>query len=324
MEDLEVKMKTDKRIHELSTEMDDILKKKVKETIGTRKAKDLTERGIEAIFEKLWTEAAGDILRNARHAERDENIEAVVQATIRSLFGPDDHLYIQMQTAKGEDQSLKNATSPVFTVNRKRHIKLSTMWANVRTTFGMSAHAKEQDVHRLQRESDRIIEDTDKYYNSRSAPPQGKQFNQRDVEVLFKEVLGRINSFTDERFKITNDYKVDLVLYIETRAIDGFRELHEKYCNKSSPLALLEDKKKSYHDLFIIKMGQGDAAAKFCETVLCGIIQKNVEEQLSCTELLHDLRLHCGDMFRDIKGTHASIMVSPLSEKLFRTLRTIY
>ena len=317
MEDLEVKMKTDKRIHELSTEMDDILKKKVKETIGIRKAKDLTERDIEAIFEQLWSEAAGDILRNARHAERDENIEAVVQGTIRSLFGPDDHLYIQMQTAKGEDQSWKNATSSAFTVDRKKHIKMSTTWAAVKTAFGVSAHAKEQDVHRLQQESDRIIEDTDKHYNSRLAPPQGKQFNQRDVEILFKEVLERINSFRDERFKITNDYKVDLVLYIETLAIAGFTELHEKYCNKSSPLALLEDKKKSYHDLFIIKMGQGDAAAKFCETVLRGIILKNVEEQLSCTELLHDLRLHCGDMFRDIKGTHASIMVSLFQKNSF-------
>ena len=59
----------------------------------------------------------------------------------------------------------------------------------------------------------------------------------------------------------------------------------------------------------MIKMGQGNAAAKFCENVLKDMILKNIEDQLSCTELLHDLRVHCGQVFRDIKSLQASIMV---------------
>ena len=69
METLEIKMKTDKRIHELNTNMDDILKKKVQEAIRTRKSEHMTSDAIEEIFEKLWTEATGDILRNVRYAE---------------------------------------------------------------------------------------------------------------------------------------------------------------------------------------------------------------------------------------------------------------
>ena len=90
--------------------------------------------------------------------------------------------------------------------------------------------------------------------------------------------------------------------------------MHKKYYQSNNPEVLLEKKKKSFRYLLAIKMGQGNAAAKFCNTVLKDIILKNIEEQLSCTEFLHDLRVHCGEMFRDIKSIQASIMVNLLRE----------
>ena len=316
MDKLEIKMKTDKRIHELSTDMDGILQSKVQEAIRTRKDEHLTDKAIEDIFETLWTEATGDALRNARHAERDENIEAAVQATLMSLLGTDGHLYLQMQTAIGlgrrrnKPRGTPAATSlSIFTVDRNRHMKMTTTWLRL---FG---NLNEQDVQRFQDMSDGIIADSQKYYTCRSA--QGRQFNQTEVELLFIDVMGRIAGIRDDRFKPTNIFKVDLLHHIETLAVTGFTEIHERYLQNSSPMALLAEKKKSYHDLFIIKMGQGDAAAKFCETVLKDMILKNIDEQLSCTELLHDLRVHCGEMFRDIKSIQASIMVQLLKKNNF-------
>ena len=313
MENLEVKMKTDKRIHELSTEMDDILKRKVQEAIASQKTEHLTPENIEETFHHLWTDAAGDILRKAKDVERNENIEATVQATIRSLFGPDDHLYLQIQTGKGPSKWKDSGKSSAFKVDPKMHMKLITVWAKL----GVPVYVNKEDVHRLQAASNSIIADTSQFYCSRSASSDGKQFSQSDVELLFKDVLKRIEVFRDERFKTTNLYKVHLVHYIQTQAIAGFSEMHDKYCNKGSPSALLEEKKKSYHDLFVIKLGQGNAAAKFCETVLKDMVLKNVDEYLSCTELLHDLRVHCGEMFRDIKSIQASIMVRLFKEKSF-------
>ena len=40
-------------------------------------------------------------------------------------------------------------------------------------------------------------------------------FNQKEVEMLFKDVLTRIDSITDERFKVTDEYRVDLTTHIE-------------------------------------------------------------------------------------------------------------
>ena len=320
MEDLEIRMRTDKRIHELSTSMDGILKKKVQEAIRNRKGQDLSGEAIEEIFEDIWAEAAGDILKSSKEAEKEEGIEAYVQATIKSLLGSDAHLYLQIQTPKGPAKrqrrpkrkpALESMDVSIFAADHKRHMKLYTIFQKVKAV--LSQGLDEQDAQRLKLESERIIDETSRYYNGRLAP-DGKQFNPKDAELLFKEVLRQIDSIKDERFKITKEYKVDLFHHIEILAVAGFYEMHEKYCRSSSPQALLEEKKKSYHDLFIIEMGKGDAAAKFCETVLKDIVIKNIEDQLSCTELLHDLRVHCGEMFRDIKSIQAAIMVKLFKE----------
>ena len=113
-------------------------------------------------------------------------------------------------------------------------------------------------------------------------------------------MLDQIKRISDERFKVTPDYIADLVYHIETLAVAGFTRMHESYCSRNSPEALLTKKKKIFHDLFIAEMGQGDMATDFCDNVLLSIILKNI--QISNMELLHELRVHCGQMFRDIKS----------------------
>ena len=108
---------------------------------------------------------------------------------------------------------------------------------------------------------------------------------------------------------MTAEYTADLVYHIETLAVVGFTKMHETYCDRSSPQALLKTKRNFFHGLFIAEMGQGDMATDFCDNVLFSIILKNIGTLISNTELLHELRVHCGEMFRDIKSVQASIMV---------------
>ena len=116
---------------------------------------------------------------------------------------------------------------------------------------------------------------------------------------------------------MTHDYTADLVYHIETLAVAGFTRMHETYCNRNSSEALLKKKENFFHDLFIAEMGQGDMATDFCDNVLLSIILKNIGTQLSNTELLHELRVYCGEMFRDIKSIQASIMVDLFKKNLF-------
>ena len=78
-----------------------------------------------------------------------------------------------------------------------------------------------------------------------------------------------------------------------------------------------EGKRKATMIFSSARWARENAAYQFCEDFLKGLILKNVEEQLSCTELLHDLRVHCGEMFRDIKSIQASIMIDLLKENVF-------
>ena len=88
--------------------------------------------------------------------------------------------------------------------------------------------------------------------------------------------------------------------------------MHDTYSVNSSPQTVLENKRKSYYDVFMIKMGFGNTAAEFCENVLKDIIINNVEEMLNPTELLHDLRVYRGENFRDVKSIQAAIMLDLL------------
>ena len=310
MDSLETKMQTDTSIHRLSQEMDDTLRTKVQEVIRTRKSDGLRKEDIEEMFDVLWTEATGDILRTMKfHVDKDVNIEATVQMVLRELFGPEAHMYMQQHAVRSpRNRKNRRPSQKGFSIEPARHMEKKRHW-------NFFNDLNKQDIYRLKAESDKIIQETRKYYDPKMS--QSAPFNQKEVEMLFKDVLTRIDAITDERFKVKDEYRVELVAHIECLAIAGFTEMHQNYCKMNSPETLLGKKRKSYRDLFLTQMSQGDTIAKFCETVLKDMILKNIKEQLSCTELLHDLRVHCGDMFRDIKSVQASIMVDLYREKQF-------
>ena len=311
MEKLELKLTTDKHIHELSAKMDEMLKVRVQEAIQSGKSKDLTRRSLDQMFEKLWEEVASDVLRRVTGVERHENIEAAVQGTIRSLLGPEDHHYMRVSANSPPKFNLKTKSGKTgFKVISDKHMRLNiNHWTDFRKQI------TDQDINRLQMTSEQIINHTRHFYEC--ASPEGKQFDQREVEELFVDVISQIDAITDERFKIHFRYKADLLIYIEKASVTGFTEMHENYCNSSSPVALLAEKKNSYHDLFILSMGHDDKALNFCENFLKDMMMKNIQEQLSCTELLHDLRVHCGNLFRDIKSIQAAIMTDLLKKNRF-------
>ena len=92
--------------------------------------------------------------------------------------------------------------------------------------------------------------------------------------------------------------KGELLHFIENRAVSNFKTMHAKYCHESSPQALLKQKKKAYHDSFVVQMGKGDVALTFCNEVLKRIIQVSFFQKLTSNELLHELRAHERKIFR--------------------------
>ena len=314
-ENLEFRMKADKTIHDLNRGMDETISKKVNEVISAQKGEQPPKEQVEDMFEALWNEVTGDILRSVPRVNRNGNIKAIVQSTLRSQLGTEWQFYLQRESRWGKkprkgQKTQGDISASVFAARDVKHLKLHGWY------FKLTSTVNEQDLHRLQAESDKIIEETSRYYDPRLTPG-GRKFSHSAAEELFRDVIGRIESINDKKVKITNDYKVDLLHFIEEKAVSGFTEMHIKYCEESSPEALLEQKKKAYHGLFIVQMGQGDAVLTFCNTAVKAIILSNLDEDLSCTELLDELKQCQEDTLKDIKSIQASIMVDLMEENKF-------
>ena len=171
MDKCDVNVKVSGRINNLSAKMDDILKQKVEETIHSRKSENLPEVDAQELFEKLWPDATDDILGNGRHTAEEENIEATIQATILDILGPDCHLYRQKLCSQQSKRGRRKAHPVIFKVDPYMHMRLKRKFV----LFLDFADVTDEDVNRLQIVSDKIIEQTRKYYDS-TRYPDGKQF----------------------------------------------------------------------------------------------------------------------------------------------------
>ena len=310
METFEKQMNAEKQMNQQSIEMDIKLKRRVDETIQSGKSEKLSKGELQKMFDKLWDEATRNILQSVKEVDQEEDIKATVQSTIRSLLGSEDHYYMQILMGLNKGVTRNKAGKVTFKVVPNKHVKLIA-----RGLADCAAGITEDDVQRLQKITDSIINVTKKHYECSSSG--GRQFHLIYVEELFVDLLDQIRNVKDERFKTTFSYKVDMLHHVETMAVEGFTAMHENYVKQNSREAILAEKKNSYRDMFILNMGFDNVAVSFCETVLKEIIVRNVGIQLSCTDLLHDLRTASNEMFRDIKSIQAAIMVDMFREQKF-------
>ena len=265
------------------------------------KSEDITKEVVGEEFGDFWGELTRDAMTSSmKMLERDENIKAVVQETIKNLLGSEDNFYRQKQIDKNKDESQ-------FMVKQK-HMK---------SAMPVPSHG----IQQLKKESDWIISQTSKYYDI-AKYEKGKKFDKKDVEQLFHDVLELITTVQEkQQINITRKYKVDPLYHVEKQAVEGFTKLHKLYCDVSSPVAHLESMMKEYHDLFLTKMGQGDAAVSFCKSMITRIIVYNIDEYFRPTKLLDYIRewddSDARDIFKDVKSLEASIMTDLVQKDKF-------
>ena len=306
MDALKIKVQTNIRILQLSTEMDETLKRRVQELVREQKSKHLGKAEIERIFDKMWTDATGDIMRKVKLQDTEIDIKAIVQNTLLRLLYQD-----KLDFAFRKAYATRMPGSQGFKI-QENHLRLKNfseaqgLKKKVMALGNPFTDVSQSDYERLDNETKQIISSADEVYRLST---DGKEFVTNDVESLFLNVLDKIDAIKLNKAVITNLYKVDLLMYIEDRAARGFTTLHNLYRERSSPKALLRRKKTSYLILFKDEMGQGNTAVDLCNDALKGIVVRNVENKLSSSELLQKLTVYRSDIFDDIRKLQASIMV---------------
>ena len=304
MDVLKVKLKANERIDGMSNEMDQVLKKRVQKEILKRQPMKTSQEQVEHIFNDIWAKAAGDILKEATgNTEKDPNIKAKVQSVIKRILGKDSHAYMQAATRTNEED---RENRHHFVVDRAIHLRHKA----IMSTLFFADRDNESGAQELEDLTNKTIEQAMENLSQR----EEKEFNEADVEILFDEILKKI----DKDYKITTRFKTDMLTYAENMVVPELEKMHRLYRENSSPEALLEKKKKSYQKRFEVEMGEGDAAAELCENVIKEMLRLNVEEGLSCTDLLYELRTRRGEVFKDIRTLEASIMIDLFKENEFK------
>ena len=311
MDALKIKVQTDIRIHQLSTEMDETLKRRVQELVREQKSKNLKTTEIERIFKEMWTEATGDIMRKVKLQDKEIDIKTIVQNIVIRLLHTNkiDHVYREALKTKGPQPQgfkIKDDHLRLKETSETKGIKNKAMAVGRKVGNYFYPQVTQSDYEKLYNETKQIISSADEVYKfSRD----GKEFVEKDAESLFLDVLDKIVAIEMEKVVTTKYYKVHLLMFIEDRAARGFTALHNQYRDRSSPKALLDRKERGYRNLFKDEMGQGNAAVDLCNDALKGIVLQNVENKLNNSELLQKLKLYCKDVFTDIRTLQASIMV---------------
>ena len=303
LNNLETKHMALQHIRDVSSEIDGYLKQKVFSVVGDKKQQPLTEADKESLFNETWDDTTADILQRVRkrYPLEEVSVENLVEKSITTVLGYDKDKFYEACSKKSlqKDTAERNQ----FIVQAERHMKLRRFkWL------------KDEDFDRLQRQANNII---DSIRETLHKSPDGMKFEQKVSDELFKKLDDLIKQIRDDRFKTTDNFKVDMIVYVQDLAVKKYREMHKIYIRESSPETLLQKKKNGYREIFMIMMGQGDEAVRFCRSILEKMILKNIEIRMSPTELLNDLRSHRGEIFRDIKSVQGSKIVDLLKTDQF-------
>ena len=305
-EELMMKINVEEQINQFHSEIEDTIMSRAQQLMQEESSK--SGEALEKFFQEIWIEETGSFKLVLPKSQEDKNIETAVQSTLKMVLEPSEtHLYIE--------KMFKQSSHPgVFTVEKEKHMAdRGTM------KLGISRIAtvlNEQDVNRLQEQSDSIIHDTSKYCDA-NLFPFGKRFCQSDAEDLFRDALHKIQDFYDWRFKTTNQYKIDILHFIETKAVSGFTKMHAKYVKENSPEALLESKRKACFVNFLVLVEYADVTSVFCNIVLKEIIFTNVDDKTSCSELHCLLLQHPNGIFRSSKHFQRHMKLELLKENTF-------
>ena len=267
--------------HQDSAMMDGLLKPKVQEAIVRASTESFSEKDKEKIFEAMWKSETEEIIRNIPQKGKSLTfIKTTVEKAIKDSLGSEYFMY----NRKKADFSHQFQEAR-FNV-KQGHINGSHSLDRIRILFHLSVV------------TDEIVKETAAHYRR---VQQGKEFEPKHAETLFKDIQKEIDRIKEIGIETTLDYRVDFMMYIEELAVRNFNLNQRAYEENVCPSTLLKIKKDAYRSVFLIETGPGNPAVGF-GTIMLKIIEENVEDQLTCTKLLSILRTHQGGVFRGVQA----------------------
>ena len=227
----------------------------------------------------MWKTEAEDVLRKfPQKLTSDIFITTAVEKAIRDSLGTEYFMYIKK---KADSSNILDGNG--FIVKQK-HVNGGTK-------------AAPHTLRDLKELTEQIMEETSGHY---SKAEKGGQFEPKHAETLFKDIQSQIDQIKDSGIETTLHYRVEFMQYVEELAVRNFCLNQKAYEQHMCPRKLLQKKRDAYHQIFLIATGIDDPAVGFSR-ILLKLIQENLEDRMTCTELMNILRNHQGDIFKSAK-----------------------
>ncbi|XP_017541754.2 interferon-induced very large GTPase 1-like [Pygocentrus nattereri] len=246
-----VKMKvTYKKIDEKKTQYENELFNRSEDLASRLKGKTMNERSLWREFDSMWGKWLSD-LRAETPPTKDVNVEQDVMNQLSSYF---ERRTIYSNRDTGHYTEIYNRRDYSDYVTVKKGM------------FGISYHSldtKDHDsvrklVQQTVREAEEII---------RTKPVDKTGYSDAYTQEIVNCVKKRVAEFKAEKFRLKNEFTVDLSLYICTIAVRRFTDLHKVFREANDPVIYLENKKGEFFSIFKKQCEGATATAVFADFV---------------------------------------------------------
>ena len=289
VENLREELETSIYLNQLSSQMDELIKKWVQELTQKIMSKSLTEKNVRRSFDRFWTNVVDAVLKKTNPKEKIVYIKASVERVIANLLAANVHKYNRRKSDSSNRIDMKD-----FKVK--------------------DSHVTRGNLTRLKERTETVIKQTNDYFKMAT---EAKQYETKDAELLFNDILSQIKQLKEDGVDTSLDNKVDLMIHIGELAVIYFTFNQKTYEEKSSVPALLQKEKDIYYKVFVTKLGQRDSLVEMMNLFLKSVVKNHLEDRLTNTELMQILRDQEGDVFKSTQALQGSIMVDILAKDTF-------
>ncbi|KAJ8380679.1 hypothetical protein SKAU_G00014570 [Synaphobranchus kaupii] len=227
----------------------------------------LTSDEMRPQFDGLWTKWATKIAAE-KLPEKNVNIQSVVESILQTQFK-------QEKDITQKIQEHKKVTHFQFHLNK--HVSRSAL-KKFLELFGHVSNKEHiiKEVHYL---TEQINADVQKYIEKKSK--ENVDFNEIFMHEILRSISQALDTFEkrENHIKLLKEYKVDISIFICTKAVEMFKQMHTDFQGRNDLLTCLNEKKDEYFQYFKDSC-DGATSVTIFANFLCNSLKSAIKQEV--------------------------------------------
>lgn len=223
-----------KQIRDLLKEQKVIIEQKLLEEIRERAGKELHDKELRDLFNKIWSENISNLLSPTRPSAEGPNVDIELENILLEHFKQHPNIVNQIRY-----RDMKKT----FSINYSKHVITSQKFQ----VYGPSVEEFEKDI--INKTTAQIMKQVKEIIHIR------EQQNEGYSSSYFHEILKVIHTEADAAsqgvgFILTNRYKLELALELFQEAANSFKKMCIAFNKANNPVLYLDSKREEFFTNF--------------------------------------------------------------------------